>query len=78
MDLRCLEAAKNTATALGAAYAVSNPIGFSGEDFYPGNSWVLDREGSVLVHLPGTGDAKRMQAGVGIGSVTTGATKEFA
>jgi len=41
------------AKRLGVIYATANPIGFSGEDFYPGNSWIIDPAGSQL-RLPAT------------------------
>jgi predicted amidohydrolase len=40
------------AERLNVCYAVANPTGFSGEDHYPGNSWIVDPTEGVLVHLP--------------------------
>lgn len=36
------------AEKLDVIYAAANPIGFSGEDFYPGNSWIIDPAGPGL------------------------------
>lgn len=36
------------AKKLGMVYAAANPIGFSGEDYYPGNSWIIDPAGPHL------------------------------
>lgn len=33
------------AKKLDVIYASANPIGFSGEDYYPGNSWIIDPAG---------------------------------
>ena len=63
------EAALNCGRALARdlrlSYAVANPIGFSGEDYYPGNSWVIDPLGAVLVHLPPTSIVAEMKDSVG-------------
>jgi predicted amidohydrolase len=44
------------AKTMGVTCAVANPIGFSGEDYYPGNSWIVRPDGghvrSVVSALP--------------------------
>jgi len=33
------------AATMGVTYAAANPIGFSGEDYFPGNSWIIQPDG---------------------------------
>jgi predicted amidohydrolase len=54
------------ARKLNIAYAVANPVGFSGEDFYPGNSWIMNNKGEPLVHLPAITNPKQMKDSVGV------------
>jgi len=51
--------AKKLAGEMDVTYAVANPIGFSGEDYYPGNSWIVRPDGNG-VHLPGTARKEEM------------------
>jgi hypothetical protein len=39
------EAGCRLAESTGMTCAVANPIGFSGEDHYPGNSWIVRPDG---------------------------------
>jgi predicted amidohydrolase len=57
----CLDRARQVARELNLTYVVSNPIGFSGEDYYPGNSWIINSRGETLVHLPATARVERMK-----------------
>ena len=45
------------AQTLDVTYAAANPIGFSGEDYYPGNSWIVRPDGRharlIATSLPG-------------------------
>jgi len=45
------ENARRLARQMGVTYAVSNLVGFNGEHFYPGNSWIAypDREEMALI-----------------------------
>jgi len=40
------EIGSRLAATTGMTYAVANPIGFSGEDYYPGNSWIVRPDGA--------------------------------
>ncbi len=71
-DRRCLEAAQKRARDLGAAYCSSNPVGFDGERGYPGNSFIVSREGEVLAYLEGTAIYEKMKEGVIAAKVTLG------
>lgn len=44
----CFAAGLATARRLDLHYAAANPIGFSGEDFYPGNSWITHPDGQSV------------------------------
>lgn len=61
-----LERGQALACKLGVAYAVANPIGFSGEDYYPGNSWLINSQGRIRVRLPATTALGQMKDAVGI------------
>jgi len=37
-----------TSRRLGVTYATANQIGFNGEDYYPGNSWIIHPNGAHL------------------------------
>lgn len=50
-------------------YAVANPIGFSGEDLYPGNSWIVDPIGNVLVRQPAMASEEGMVSSLGVASL---------
>ncbi len=45
------EAGCRLAERLGVTCAVANPIGFSGEDYYPGNSWIVRPDGEYVRSL---------------------------
>lgn len=71
-DRRCLEAAEKQARDLGVVYCVSNPVGFDGERGYPGNSFIVSREGKVLGYMEGTAIYEKMKEGVIVARVTIG------
>lgn len=71
-DRRCLEAAQKRARDLDAAYCSANPVGFDGERGYPGNSFIISREGEVLAYLEGTAIYQKMKEGVIAAKVTLG------
>lgn len=50
-------------------YAVANPIGFSGEDFYPGNSWILHPDGQSR-RLGFTAQPEEMRPSLATGRLT--------
>lgn len=51
------------AKRLGLHYAAANPIGFSGEDFYPGNSWIILSRGTSF-RMPATANPSAMRSSV--------------
>ncbi len=69
---QCVEATARRAKELGVVYCVSNPVGFDGERGYPGNSFIISREGEVLACLPGTGIYEEMKEGVVTAAATVG------
>jgi predicted amidohydrolase len=58
-DRIILRRARDLARELGVAYAVANPVGFSGEDWYAGNSWIMNRRGRLLAHAPSAPSKQR-------------------
>lgn len=65
----CVDAARRQATRPPAVYAVANSIGFTGEEGYPGNSFIISAAGEVLVHLKPTAIVERMTEAVGVARV---------
>jgi|ERR1051325_2694710 predicted amidohydrolase len=57
------------ARKLNAACAVANPCGFSGEDYYPGNSWIMDRQGKTLALLPTITNPNKMRDSIAVATV---------
>lgn len=67
-----IQAAQSKACELECAYAVSNPVGPSASVYWPGNSGIADRDGSVVGWLPGEVMVERMRPGYVVGNITVG------
>jgi predicted amidohydrolase len=66
---RCVEAARQQARRLNAAYCVANTVSFDGERGYPGNSWIISPAGELFVHLKGTAIIEQMHEATGAAAV---------
>ncbi len=53
----------------GIPHLVSNPVGFDGETWWPGNSFILDGDGSVVARLAGACRADRMRPDICVGTI---------
>ena len=71
VERKFLSGGRKLARNMGMRYVVANPVGFSGEDYYPGNSWITDQDGKVLVHLRGTSDVRKMRDSIGVAAIGT-------
>ncbi|MBI3987888.1 MAG: carbon-nitrogen hydrolase family protein [Lentisphaerae bacterium] len=58
-------AAKATAKS-GIPRLTANPVGFDGETYWPGNSYVVDGSGKVLLWIKGTKVLERMQPSMSV------------
>lgn len=65
-----LRSAQTMARDMKVAYIVSNPIGCSGNVYWPGNSGIVDRDGVVRAWLPSEFFTERMRPGFVVGSIT--------
>lgn len=63
---RSLEFAQAFSREMNAAYAVANPIGFNGTEYYPGNSWIIGPQSGVLARLPASAIPERMHPSVAV------------
>jgi len=53
--------AREIARTLGVTYAVSNLVGYNGEHFYPGNSWIVHPDGEEMTVIAPTAIEDQMR-----------------
>jgi len=68
----CIRNGQGRARELGVAYLVSNPIGASGTVYWPGNSGIIGRDGTVRAWLPGEIFIERMAPAFVVAEVEVG------
>jgi predicted amidohydrolase len=62
---KVVEIAATDVAHRGIPKLAANPIGFDGEEWWPGNSYVIDGNGSILLNLRAEGRPSDMTASVG-------------
>lgn len=56
----------------GPAVAAANPVGFDGETYWPGNSYVIDSSGTVQLWMCGVRTPSDMRPSVGVCNLSVG------
>ena len=70
LNANCIRAAQDRARKMRVAYIVSNPVGRSGQYYWPGSSGVIDRDGTVTGWIPAETFIERMRPGLVVAPIT--------
>jgi predicted amidohydrolase len=65
-----IEGASKEVAQRGIPKLGANPLGFDGETWWPGNSFIIEGDGRVAAWLPGENDPARMAPAIAVAEVT--------